>query len=160
MNQMVVALPTSDSYFTQLPLTHGTPCAKLVLENDLSAEPRNRSLNGLGDSMNSLQSTANRNDHYQDSHLKVDFQQQTVELDGQLLELTQKEFDLLALLVRQAGELVPRPMLLMLVWGYGVEIRTRTLDVHIRRLRKNLGCYATQYIETVFGVGYRFQPSH
>ena len=110
--------------------------------------------------MNSIQSAANRNDRYQDAHLMVDFQQQTVELDGQLLELTQKEFDLLALLVRRPGELVPRPMLLMLVWGYGVEIRTRTLDVHIRRLRKNLGSYATPYIETVFGVGYRFQPSH
>ena len=36
----------------------------------------------------------------------------------------------------------------------------RYLDVHVRRLRKNLGSYATQYIETVFGVGYRFQPSH
>lgn len=110
--------------------------------------------------MNSILSATNRNDHYQDSHLMVDFQLQTVELDGQLLELTQKEFDLLALLVRRPGELVPRRMLLMLVWGYGVEIRTRTLDVHIRRLRKNLGIYATQYIETVFGVGYRFQPSH
>ena len=110
--------------------------------------------------MNSLQNAANRNDHYRDSHLMVDFQQQTVELDGQLLELTQKEFDLLALLVRQAGELIPRPMLMMLVWGYGAEIRTRTLDVHIRRLRRNLGRYAAQYIETVFGVGYRFQSSH
>lgn len=90
----------------------------------------------------------------------VDFQLKTVRLDGQSLELTQKKFDLLALLVRQAGEPIPRPMLLMLVWGYGAEIRTRTLDVHIRRLRKNLGSYATQYIETVFGVGYRFQPGH
>ena len=108
--------------------------------------------------MNSLQSAANLSHCYQDSHLTVDFQLETVELDGQLLELTQKEFDLLALLVRRAGELIPRPMLLMLVWGYSVEIRTRTLDVHIRRLRKNLGSYAKQYIETVFGVGYRFQP--
>src|SRR5216684_1233987 len=109
--------------------------------------------------MNSLQSAANPNHRYQDSHLMVDFQLQTVELDGQLLELTQKQFDLLALLVRRAGEIIPRPILLMLVWGHGVESRTRTLDVHIRQLRKNLGSYATQYIETVFGVGYRFQPS-
>jgi len=110
--------------------------------------------------MNSFQNAANQHDRYQDSHLIVDYQEQTAQLDGQLLNLTQKEFDLLALLVRRAGELIPRPMLLMLVWGYDVEIRTRTLDVHIRRLRKNLGSYATQYIETVFGVGYRFQPSH
>ncbi len=110
--------------------------------------------------MNSLHSATNHNNCYQDSHLMVDFQLQRVQLDGQPLKLTQKEFDLLAILVQRAGELIPRPMLLMLVWGYGVEIRTRTLDVHILRLRKNLGSCARQYIETVFGVGYRFQPSN
>ena len=48
--------------------------------------------------------------------------------------------------------------LLMEVWSYGPNIRTRTLDVHVRRLRVKLGNYAD--IETVFGVGYRFQPRH
>jgi DNA-binding response OmpR family regulator len=110
--------------------------------------------------MNSLQSAANYNNCYQDSHLMVDFQLQRVQLDGQPLKLTQKEFDLLALLVQRAGELIPRSMLLMTVWGYGMEIQTRTLDVHIRRLRKSLGSCTTQYIETIFGVGYRFQPSN
>jgi two-component system phosphate regulon response regulator PhoB len=74
--------------------------------------------------------------------------------------LTRKEYDLLALLVQHAGEIIPRDALLMQVWGYGSEIRTRTLDVHIRRLRKKLGGYADQYIETIFGIGYRFQPFH
>lgn len=109
--------------------------------------------------MNSLQTTPNHNS-YQDSHLIVDFHLQRVQLDGQPLKLTRKEFNLLALLVQRAGELIPRPMLLMLVWGYGAEIQTRTLDVHILRLRKSLGSCPKQYIETVFGVGYRFQPSN
>ncbi|HEX3747346.1 MAG TPA: helix-turn-helix domain-containing protein [Bryobacteraceae bacterium] len=72
--------------------------------------------------------------------------------------LTRKEYDLLSLLVRHAGEIIPREALLMQVWGYGGDIRTRTLDVHVRRLRKKLGGYADHYIETIFGIGYRFQP--
>lgn len=95
---------------------------------------------------------------YQDPHLYLDFQQKTVLLDLKRLSLTRKEYDLLALLVEHAGAIVPRDALLMRVWGYGSQIRTRTLDVHIRRLRKKLGLYADQYIETIFGIGYRFQP--
>ena len=72
--------------------------------------------------------------------------------------LTRKEYELLALLVRYAGVIVPRAEILMRVWGYSTQIRTRTLDVHIRHLRKKLGPYASRYIETVFGVGHRFQP--
>ena len=62
------------------------------------------------------------------------------------------------LLVEKAGEVVSREELLRRVWGYSSEIRTRTLDVHIRRVRKHLGAYSGQYIETIFSVGYRFQP--
>jgi|SRR5579885_1401248 two-component system alkaline phosphatase synthesis response regulator PhoP len=97
---------------------------------------------------------------YQDEHLTVAFDQQTVTLDAHRLILTRKEYELLALLVQHAGEIIPREALLMRVWGYGAEIRTRTLDVHVRRLRKKLGRYAEQYIETIFGIGYRFQPYH
>jgi DNA-binding response OmpR family regulator len=95
---------------------------------------------------------------YQDAHLQVDFDEHLVRVDAQRLTLTRKEFDLLALLVANAGEIVPRGALLLRVWGYGPNIRTRTLDVHIRRLRKKLGGYSEQYIETIFGIGYRFQP--
>jgi DNA-binding response OmpR family regulator len=79
-------------------------------------------------------------------------------VDSRPTPLTRKEFELLALLARNAGEILPREVLLARVWGYGPEIRTRTLDVHIRRLRKKLVGYGDQYIETIFGVGYRFQP--
>ena len=95
---------------------------------------------------------------YQDPHLEVDFVRKLAALDAHRLILTRKEYDLLALLVGNAGEIVPRQALLMNIWGYSQEIRTRTLDVHIRRLRKKLGPYSEQYIETIFGIGYRFQP--
>ena len=97
---------------------------------------------------------------YRDEHLSLDFEKQVAILDSQRMVLTRKEYDLLALLVQHAGEIIPREALLMRVWSYGAEIRTRTLDVHVRRLRKKLGSYADRYIETIFGVGYRFQPFH
>jgi DNA-binding response OmpR family regulator len=97
---------------------------------------------------------------YRDEHLTLDFDQHSAVLDTAPMTLTHKEYDLLALLVRHAGEIIPRDALLLQVWGYGVEVKTRTLDVHVRRLRKKLGGYAETYIETIFGVGYRFQPFH
>jgi len=90
--------------------------------------------------------------------LEVDYVRKQAALDSHRLILTRKEYELLALLVENAGEIVPRPILLQRVWGYTNEIRTRTLDVHVRRLRKKLGSYSEQYIETIFGIGYRFQP--
>lgn len=110
--------------------------------------------------MGVLPAVSERPHLYQDEHLSVDFRQRAVVLDQQGITLTRKEYDLLALLVQHAGEIIPREALLMRVWGYNSEIRTRTLDVHIRRLRKKLGVYAEQYIETIFGIGYRFQPFH
>jgi DNA-binding response OmpR family regulator len=110
--------------------------------------------------MGTVQSGVSQRQTYGDEHLSVDFQQQIVSLDNQRMTLTRKEYDLLALMVQHAGQIVPRDVLLLQVWGYGAEIRTRTLDVHVRRLRKKLGAYADQYIETIFGIGYRFQPFH
>ena len=95
---------------------------------------------------------------YQDAHLEIDVANKIIRLDSRPLPFTRKEYELLLMLVENAGEVVPREVLLMRVWGYGSGIRTRTLDVHIRRLRKQLGSYSAQYIETIFGIGYRFQP--
>lgn len=108
--------------------------------------------------MGVLSAVIDRPHVYEDEHLSVDFRQRAAALDQQTITLTRKEYDLLALLVEHAGEIIPREALLMRVWGYNSEIRTRTLDVHIRRLRRKLGVYAEQYIETIFGIGYRFQP--
>src|SRR5690242_13773856 len=97
-------------------------------------------------------------ERYEDSHLQVDFARAFAALDSRRLVLTRKEYELLSLLVQNAGEIIPRDALLWRIWGYSNQIRTRTLDVHIRRLRKKLGGYSDQYIETIFGIGYRFQP--
>lgn len=95
---------------------------------------------------------------YRDEHFELDFTLCCAWLDSQPLRLTRKEYELLALLARNAREIIPRDVLLYRVWGYNHEIRTRTLDVHIGRLRRKLGIHGDRYIETIFGIGYRFQP--
>jgi len=99
-----------------------------------------------------------RPERYQDLHLDMDFLNASAALDSRPVVLTRKEYALLSLLVRNAGEIIPREALLWRIWGYSPQIRTRTLDVHIRRIRKKLGIYGETYIETIFGIGYRFQP--
>jgi DNA-binding response OmpR family regulator len=71
--------------------------------------------------------------HYSDEHLSIDFGRETVLLDREPVKLTSKSFSLLSFLVRHSGELIPREVLLQGIWGYGADIPTRTLDVHIRR---------------------------
>ncbi len=95
---------------------------------------------------------------YCDAYLVIDFSQRTVLLNSGVVELTSKEFELLALLAKHAGEVLPRGFLLSLVWGYSEQARTRTLDVHLARIRKKLGTLGHRYIETIFGAGCRFQP--
>lgn len=70
------------------------------------------------------------------------------------LELTLKEFELLKLLMKNNGNVVKRDYILDTIWGYDSTIETRTVDVHIRRLRQLIG---EDNIETVRGVGYRFK---
>ncbi|MFN7999092.1 MAG: winged helix-turn-helix domain-containing protein [Bryobacteraceae bacterium] len=108
--------------------------------------------------MGPLQMTGTYAQRYQDQHLDLDFEHRIATLDSKPLGLTRKEYELLALLIQNAGEVVGRETLLYRVWGYNNQIRTRTLDVHIRRLRKKIGEHSGVYIETIFGVGYRFQP--
>jgi len=100
---------------------------------------------------------ANIEKNYKDQHLAFDYANTSAFVDLREIILTRKEHELLALLVDNAGEIVPREILLERIWGYGKDIRTRTLDVHIRRLRKKLFPYGDTYIETIFGIGYRFQ---
>jgi DNA-binding response OmpR family regulator len=108
--------------------------------------------------MDFVRMMSNAPSHYRDAHLEMDFHTRIAKLDSRRLALTRKECDLLVLLVRNAGAIVSREALLMGVWDYRKEIRTRTLNVHIRGLRQRLSPHGKRYIETIFGVGYRFQP--
>ena len=89
--------------------------------------------------------------------LELDFGARQVSLDGTELILSRKEFDLLAALAREAGEVVTREDLMARVWDVNWFGSTKTLDVHIRALRKKLGDSATdsKFIHTVRGVGFR-----
>jgi DNA-binding response OmpR family regulator len=107
--------------------------------------------------MELIQMESNRAGRYRDARLDVEFHVHAVLLDGAPVHLTPLEFSLLAYLARNAGEIVQRDTLMLGVWGYGPEIHTRTMDVHLRRLRAKLGSYS-RHIETVFGLGYRLQP--
>ena len=95
---------------------------------------------------------------YRDAHLTIDFNRRAVMLESRAVELTSKEYAMLAFLAGHAGEILPRKALLVAVWGYTDQIRTRTLDVHLARIRKKLGPLGHRYIETVCGSGCRFQP--
>jgi DNA-binding response OmpR family regulator len=93
--------------------------------------------------------------HYEDERLRVHFEDMHVTCDGVEVRLTRKEFALLAALARRPGRVATRQQLLDEVWGQQYYGDTRTLDVHIRRLRSKLGPCGDS-IETVVGVGYRF----
>ena len=92
---------------------------------------------------------------YEDARLHINFEGMKVFCVGQEVRLTRKEFGLLTTLVRRAGRVATRNQLLDDVWGQQYYGDTRTLDVHIRRLRQKLG-ECGECIETVIGVGYRF----
>jgi DNA-binding response OmpR family regulator len=92
---------------------------------------------------------------YDDGRISVDFEDMRVNADGSRVKLTRKEFALLEHLIRNTGRVATRQQLLDNVWGYSYFGDTRTLDVHIRRLRQKMGDCGSS-IETVVGVGYRF----
>jgi DNA-binding response OmpR family regulator len=88
--------------------------------------------------------------------LTVDFTGRLVYVDGEKAELTPKEYELLFYLVRNRGIALSREKLITEVWGYDFYGDDRTLDTHIKLLRKSLGEYAN-LIVTLRGVGYRFE---
>jgi two-component system, OmpR family, alkaline phosphatase synthesis response regulator PhoP len=90
---------------------------------------------------------------YETAGLRIDRARFEVSVDGNLVRLTKREFDLLWYLVRNRARVVTRDTILARLWGYDADVETRTVDVHIRSLRRKLG---ERWIDTVVGVGYRF----
>jgi DNA-binding response OmpR family regulator len=88
--------------------------------------------------------------------VEIDESSYTVKLDGRGLDLTFKEFELLKYLAQHPGRVFNRQQLLHEVWGYDYFGGTRTVDVHVRRLRAKLGAERESLIGTVRNVGYRF----
>ena len=92
---------------------------------------------------------------YRGDRLAVDFEAVSVLVDGNPIRLTRREFELLQYLVNNKNRVVSRDRLLETVWGYERAVETRSVDVHVGRLRGKLGPAGRQ-IETVVGLGYRF----
>lgn len=90
--------------------------------------------------------------------LKVDLSNYTVECDGRELEMPPKEIELLFFLVGHANKVFTREQLLGQVWGFDYFGDSRTVDVHIKRIREKIVCPDAKWrIKTVWGVGYKFE---
>lgn len=94
-------------------------------------------------------------------NLKADFEKREIHVKDKKLDLTLKEFELLEILIRNKGKILTRDTLLDKIWGYEYIGETRTVDVHIRYLRKKVeeDDKNPKLIETIRGVGYRFNPN-
>ena len=92
--------------------------------------------------------------------LSANFEKREIRIKGKKIDLTLKEFELLEMLIKNRGKILRREMLLDKIWGYEYIGETRTVDVHIRYLRKKIedDDKNPKFIETIRGVGYRFNP--
>ena len=93
--------------------------------------------------------------------VELDYNRRTVTIDGRTVDLTSKEFDLMDLLVSNAGKVYSRENLLDLVWGYDYPGDIRTVDVHVRRLREKIEPNSAEpiYLLTKWGAGYYFKDA-
>ena len=89
--------------------------------------------------------------------IELNVEKHVVSYDGKNIELTYKEFELLRVLMKNAGNVMTREILMDRVWGTSYEGESRTLDMHIKTLRKKLGEEGGKLIKTVRNVGYKFQ---
>ena len=106
-----------------------------------------------------LRRTEKESSQYRCGQLAVDTGRHVVTVDGREVTLTQKEFEVLCLLLKNRGQVLSREQLIENVWGYAFTGESRTVDVHVRTLRQKLG-EAGAYIETVRGYGYKIGPEN
>jgi len=85
--------------------------------------------------------------------IEIDFEKVTVIKNGSEIHIAKKEFELISLLVSNPGKVFKRSEIMNKIWGDGVIVGDRTIDVHVRKLREKLG---SNYIQTMKGIGYKF----
>lgn len=105
-----------------------------------------------------LRRYSNHQDVIKLEDLKIDEEERIVRKDGHIIDLTLKEYELLLLLVRNRNKALTREKILELVWGYDYLGETRTVDIHIQKLRKKLNW--AEKIITVYKFGYRLESKH
>ncbi|MDP4093994.1 MAG: response regulator transcription factor [Bacillota bacterium] len=102
-----------------------------------------------------LRRTKTENDTYVIDNIKIDLSSRQIFVDGKNTECTPKEYELMEVLIKNRNIALSREKLLELAWGYDFEGDTRTIDVHIQKLRKKLGL--EDRIKTVYKLGYRLE---
>lgn len=162
-----IMLPGADGYevFDQ---THGIPVIFLTAKSELSDKLKGLT-KGADDYITKpfqmlelaarveavLRRTKKVETEFRMGELKCDFDRHQVFLDERAVECTPKEYELLEVLIRNRNIALSREKLLDLVWGYDFDGGTRTVDVHIQRLRRKL--HLENHIKTVYKLGYRLE---
>ncbi len=100
----------------------------------------------------------NDNDIYKYEEITFSYKARSLIIEGKKIELTPKEFDLLAYFIANKGRVLAREELLEKIWSYDYIGNDRTIDTHVKMLRKNLGKYKI-LIKTIFGIGYKFEEN-
>lgn len=106
--------------------------------------------------------SSNNEEFFKGNGININFSRREVLVGEEKVDLTLKEFELLEILVKNKGKILTRETLLDKIWGYEFIGETRTVDVHIRYLRKKIeeDDKNPKFIETIRGVGYRFNPNN
>lgn len=162
-----VMLPELDGFevFNRI---HGIPTIFLTAKNSLSDRVKGLNM-GADDYLTKpfemlellarvdavLRRTKKETEIFKIDNLRIHFDSRQIFLNDKVIECTPKEFELLEVLVRNRNIALSREKLLELAWGYDYEGDTRTVDVHIQKLRKKLGL--ENRIKTVYKLGYRFE---